>query len=132
VRFSRRSLTLRRNVHQNSAFRLLLTGYLVALLFNCKDGGSKLLRNVSERLSTSMMSEESVFWDIMPCSPLKVTDVSEEHFASIFRDEEELCLLSAQSWFLAWLILRPQKGNDTFRRNVCRFSMGYTVLYLRR
>jgi hypothetical protein len=29
-----------------------------------------------------------MFWDITPCSSLKVTDVSEEHAASIFRVEE--------------------------------------------
>jgi hypothetical protein len=28
------------------------------------------------------------FWDITPCSPVKVTGVSEEHAASIFRVEE--------------------------------------------
>jgi hypothetical protein len=50
--------------------------------------------------------KSSVFWDILPCSPLNVTDVSEEHVASIFRTEEGLCLLFAPSWCLAWLILR--------------------------
>jgi hypothetical protein len=32
--------------------------------------------------------KNSVFWDITLCSPIKVTDVSEEHAASIFRIEE--------------------------------------------
>jgi hypothetical protein len=30
-----------------------------------------------------------IFWDETPCSPLKVTDISEEHTASIFRIEEQ-------------------------------------------
>jgi hypothetical protein len=32
--------------------------------------------------------KSSMFWDITPCSPLKSTDVSEEHIASIFRVKE--------------------------------------------
>jgi hypothetical protein len=32
--------------------------------------------------------EEYIFWDIMPCTMLKSTDVSEEYIASIFRVEE--------------------------------------------
>jgi hypothetical protein len=32
--------------------------------------------------------EERIFWDIMPCSPLKVNRVSEEYIVSIFRAEE--------------------------------------------
>jgi hypothetical protein len=28
-------------------------------------------------------------WDIMPCIPLKVTDISEEYVASIFRVKEQ-------------------------------------------
>jgi hypothetical protein len=33
--------------------------------------------------------KSTIFWDITPRSPLKVTDVSEEDIASIFRVEEE-------------------------------------------
>jgi hypothetical protein len=32
--------------------------------------------------------KSSIFWDITPCSTLKITDVSEEHVAFIFRVEE--------------------------------------------
>jgi hypothetical protein len=37
---------------------------------------------------TAMVRKSFVFWDIIACSPLKVTDVSEEHVTSIFRVEE--------------------------------------------
>jgi hypothetical protein len=37
---------------------------------------------------TAVVMRSSVFWDITPCSPLKATDVSEEHVASIFRVED--------------------------------------------
>jgi hypothetical protein len=42
-----------------------------------------------EALSAVVM-KSSLFWDITPCSPLKVNRrfVSEEHVASIFRVEE--------------------------------------------
>jgi hypothetical protein len=35
-----------------------------------------------------MMMKIYVFWDITPCSPLKVSRRSEEYVASIFRVEE--------------------------------------------
>jgi hypothetical protein len=34
---------------------------------------------------TAVVINSTTFCDIMPCSPLKVNDVSEEHIASIFR-----------------------------------------------
>jgi hypothetical protein len=32
--------------------------------------------------------KNSIFWDITPCSPLKVNEVSEKHVASIVRVDE--------------------------------------------
>jgi hypothetical protein len=37
---------------------------------------------------TVVVIKSTIFWDITQCSPLKSTDVSEEHIASIFRVEE--------------------------------------------
>jgi hypothetical protein len=37
---------------------------------------------------TAVVIKSSIFWDITPCSPLKVTDISEEHVASIYMDKE--------------------------------------------
>jgi hypothetical protein len=39
----------------------------------------------SQRIRTWRATKSSLFWDITPCSQVKVTDVSEEHVASIFR-----------------------------------------------
>jgi hypothetical protein len=38
---------------------------------------------------TALVMKSSIFWDITPCSPLKVSDHSEEHIASIFRIEDK-------------------------------------------
>jgi hypothetical protein len=37
---------------------------------------------------TAVVTKSIIFWDITPRSPLSVTDVSEEHIASIFRVEK--------------------------------------------
>jgi hypothetical protein len=37
---------------------------------------------------TPVVMKSTIFWDITPCSPVKATDVSEEHIASICRVEE--------------------------------------------
>jgi hypothetical protein len=37
---------------------------------------------------TGVVMKSSVFWDITPCSPLKVSRRSEEHIGSIFRVEK--------------------------------------------
>jgi hypothetical protein len=37
---------------------------------------------------TAVVMESIIFWDMTPCSPLSLTDVSEELIASIFRVEE--------------------------------------------
>jgi hypothetical protein len=47
-----------------------------------------------------------IFWDVMPCSPLKVNGRFEEHIVSIFRVEHSSCHLRSR-WFLAHLILLP-------------------------
>jgi hypothetical protein len=64
---------------------------------------------------TAVVMKSSTFWDIMQCNPLKSTDVSEEHVASIISVEEkakrkicmkQFCMLPVSGWFLAWLIIR--------------------------
>jgi hypothetical protein len=37
---------------------------------------------------SAVVMKSAIFWDITPCSPLKVRDVPEEHIASIFRVEK--------------------------------------------
>jgi hypothetical protein len=36
----------------------------------------------------AVIMKSSIFWDITPYTPFKLTDVSEEHVVSIFRVEE--------------------------------------------
>jgi hypothetical protein len=38
--------------------------------------------------NTDFYRKSSVLWDIMPCSLTKVTDIAEEHVASMFRVKE--------------------------------------------
>jgi hypothetical protein len=37
---------------------------------------------------TAVVMKSFIFWNMTPCRPLSLTDVSEEHVASIFRVEE--------------------------------------------
>jgi hypothetical protein len=48
------------------------------------------IRLLWAKIVSSVGSEvlTAVFWDITPCSPLKVIYVTEEHIVSIFRIEE--------------------------------------------
>jgi hypothetical protein len=48
-----------------------------------KMGSTNMLRNVMK-----IQLKSSVFWDIMPCAPLKLNCCSEEHIAFIFRVAE--------------------------------------------
>jgi hypothetical protein len=41
--------------------------------------------NVGSEVLTAVVMKSPTFWDITPCSPLKVIYFSEEHVASIFR-----------------------------------------------
>jgi hypothetical protein len=43
---------------------------------------------IGSEVLTAVVMKSTIFWDITPCSPLKATDVSEEHVASIFGAEE--------------------------------------------
>jgi hypothetical protein len=59
--------------------------------------------DVGFEVLTSVVTKSHIFWDIPPCSPLKVN----RQFEATFRLYIQLCLLPASRWFLAWLILRP-------------------------
>jgi hypothetical protein len=57
--------------------------------------------------------KNSTFWDIKPCSLLKVNDVSEQNVASIFRVEGKTCYLFHVS-FLLRVLLNHEDGGYIF------------------
>jgi hypothetical protein len=59
--------------------------------------------HVEFEVLTAVVMKSSNFWDITPCSPLKV-NCSACHLLS--------------HWFLVRLILDPEDGGDMFLRNV--------------
>jgi hypothetical protein len=63
---------------------------LIEFLFRHSSGGTEDNHTgyVGFEVLTAVVMQITLFWDIMPCSPLKVTNVSEEHIASIFRIEK--------------------------------------------
>jgi hypothetical protein len=61
-------------LHQRVQFYFL--GYLSLNIYSVMKGFEVL---------TAVVMKSTIFSDVMPCSLLRVTDVSEEHIASIFR-----------------------------------------------
>jgi hypothetical protein len=51
--------------------------------FNAKPEFGNNYTYVGFEVLPAVVIRSSIFWDITPCSPLKVNDVSEEHVASI-------------------------------------------------
>jgi hypothetical protein len=47
-----------------------------------------VLELIGFEILTAVVMKSAIFWDITPCSPLKVNNVSEEHVISIFRVTE--------------------------------------------
>jgi hypothetical protein len=86
----------------------------------------------------AMIEKSSIFWDITPCSQLKVNRrfgrICHHHIQSRkigpVRNQRE-CKWP-QVGFLLGLFFDPEDGGDIFPRNISRLSTGYTVLYLRR
>jgi hypothetical protein len=71
--------------------------------------------------------KSTIFWDITPYSPLSVTDVSEEHIASIFRvvkiiwarnQRESRWQAKPETGFSFGLFFDPEDKGDMFLRNV--------------
>jgi hypothetical protein len=65
-----------------------------------------------------------VFWDITPCSPVIVSDVSEEHIPSISKSKREpssaVCLLHIR--FFLSLLLDPEDGGDVSPKRRMTFT----------
>jgi hypothetical protein len=71
--------------------------------------------------STAAVMKSFVFWDIKPCSPIKLN-----------RRFGETTNLAACSMFLLGLFFDAEDGTDVYLRNVVWLSTGQTALYPRK
>jgi hypothetical protein len=75
--------------------------------------------------------KSTIFWDITPCSPLKVN----RRFGGTYRLhlESQIALLATcfHDSLLLGLFLDPEEEGDMFLRNVDWLSADYTALYPR-
>jgi hypothetical protein len=67
---------------------------------------------VGFKVLTAVVMKRSVFWDMTPCRPLKITYFSEDNFSSI-------CLPPVFTLLFVGLFSDPENGSDMFFRNVC-------------
>jgi hypothetical protein len=92
---------------------------------------------------TAVVMKSTIFWDIMPCSPLKAN----RHFRRTYRLHfqgrsisrtryQHEIMWQAEPCFHAGILLGlyfyPENGGNMFFRNVCWLSTDYTTLCLRR
>jgi hypothetical protein len=56
--------------------------------YYCLDQWGKIQSATTQEDCKRTLKNSSIFWDICPCSPVKVSGRSEDHIASIFRDKE--------------------------------------------
>jgi hypothetical protein len=90
----------------------------------CTSGGCEsviILAGFDVLTAVVMMS--SISWDILPCSPLKVSGCF-----------GRTCLLATlhHSGFLLALYLDPEDGSYMFLQNISLLSVDYMALWLRR
>jgi hypothetical protein len=75
--------------------------------------------------------ESSIFWDIMPCRPLKVNRLFREtHHLHLQGRRISACHMFSY-WFLAWLILQPWRWCQILLWRVSWLSMDYMMIYPR-
>jgi hypothetical protein len=95
-----------------------------------------LIQDVGFEVLTAVVMKSSVFWDIMPCSPLKLY----RRFGGTCRlhlQRRRICQARSQrvairTNFLLSLLFDFEDGGDMFLRNVGTISTEYTALYPRR
>jgi hypothetical protein len=47
-------------------------------------------KNAGFEVLTAGVKRSSIFWATTPCTPMKTTDVSEEHVVNIFRSRKQI------------------------------------------
>jgi hypothetical protein len=70
--------------------------------------GNRVQRRLKRQMTTS-----TIFWDIRPCSPLKVNG----RFGGTYRLHLHLLVTCFHAGFLLGLFLHPEDGGDMFLRN---------------
>jgi hypothetical protein len=85
----------------------------------CNSMLNTICKDVAFEALIAMTMKSSVFWDITPCSPVKLN-----------KRLLPCCLLHAS--FSLGLLSDPDDGGDMFLRNVGWLSPHYTALYPRR
>jgi hypothetical protein len=82
----------------------------------------------------AVVMKSCIFWNIAPCSPLKITDdsgnVSPPSAGPKNKPDSPACCL-LHSDFLPGLFFDLEDGRVTFLRNVCWLSTNYMALYHR-
>jgi hypothetical protein len=82
------------------------------------------MKNVEFEVLTAVVVRGSVFWDMTPCTPLKVN----RRFGGTCR----LLATCFYAVFLLGLFFDSEDGGEMFLRNVGWLSAVYTALYYRR
>jgi hypothetical protein len=86
---------------------------------------------------TAVVMKSTIFWDIMPCSPLKVDQrfrgTYHLHFQGRRISQANRAPLATcfHAGFLLGLFFDPEDGGDMLLRNVGRLSTDYKALYPR-
>jgi hypothetical protein len=80
----------------------------------------------------AVVRKSSIFWNVMPCSTLKVNGRFGEYVAFRRVANKILLVTCFHSGVLLGLFFDTEVGGDMFLRNVLYLSTDYTDLYSRR
>jgi hypothetical protein len=96
---------------------------------------------VGSEVLTTVVLKSSIFWDIMPCSPLKIKQrfggtcclhLQGRRISQARIQYESRCHSERHACFLLGLFFDPENGGDTFLQNAGCLSVDYTALHPRR
>jgi hypothetical protein len=87
--------------------------------------------DVGSAVLTAVVTKRSIFWDIMPCSPLRVSWRFGEACHLYLQVEPVLFATWFHAHFLIWFFFDSEERGDMVLRNVRCLSTDYIVLCLR-